>query len=155
MLVEFSSPLSAEDTHIEDRPLLLSQHISRLDIQKDREELKELISHASPNPTKTYVPSMEGVAIMISTDFITARHSFEDFPRMQSVHPLHNDPRTSQAHISNATFSSWATRIPGAIPTFPGFKQTTSIIRERVEARDRLINTTYDLLHSHESRRRL
>lgn len=68
---------------------------------------------------------MEGVEIMISTVFMTARQSFEDFPRIQSVHPLHMLPRTSHAHISNATFRSCATRIPGFMPTLPGVRQTT------------------------------
>ena len=68
---------------------------------------------------------IEGVAMTMSTVFISSRHSLEVFPRMHNVHPLLIEPRTSQAHMSNAIFKSWATRLPGSMPTFPGFKHTT------------------------------
>lgn len=38
---------------------------------------------------------MEGVAITMSTVFITARHSLEDFPLRTRVLPLHRLPKIS------------------------------------------------------------
>ena len=43
---------------------------------------------------------MLGVAMTMSTVFMTARHSLDDLPRMQSVQPLHIDPRISYEFIA-------------------------------------------------------
>ena len=80
----------------------------------------------------------------MSTVFITARHSFDDLPRIQSVHPLLRLPRISyiagersaesicldwrrltQAAISNATLRSCDTLRPGRISMLPGARHTT------------------------------
>lgn len=88
--------------------------------------------------TESYGP------MTMSTVFITARHSLEDLPRIQRVHPLLRLPRISchaergvrevhlrrqrkltQAAMSNATFRSCDTLRPGRISMFPGARQTT------------------------------
>lgn len=73
-----------------------------------------------------YVERMDGVEITTSTVRRMAAQDCFSEPRMQSVHPLSKLPRTSQTHISKAMFNSWATRIPGCMPRFPGGRQSTA-----------------------------
>lgn len=74
----------------------------------DHEELAlRQFSHPEVNNKFMALPRIDGVAIITSTLFMSSRHSFEDLPLMQMVHPLQSEPRISHAAMSNCIFNNF------------------------------------------------
>ena len=63
--------------------------------------------------------------ITTSTEARHFRQSSAFDPRRTTVQPFMRLPSTSHAHMSNATFRSCATRMPGRMPMLPGLWQST------------------------------
>lgn len=81
--------------HLEDKPLQLWPLHEYQDNRPDHGGLSNIHEQAQNSHWSLHVLIILGVAITMSTVFITARHSFDDLPRIHSVHPLHMDPRIS------------------------------------------------------------